>query len=339
MSWITSRSVVKRWPNWVAGGFLICGLALPTGAVDGVVEINQVLAIAGGVTAGDLPGFPVEINDSGSYMLTGNLTTVVVEGAVATTAVQVSANNVTIDLNGFVISGPTTCACGVPPTTTTCLSVGIGNGIAVDSDDVNGLVIFNGQVVGMPNVGVKAGPNARIFDLSVISNANTGVRTGGNSLFERVVSSCNGSFGIFLSGNGTLRAAVVSNNAESGILGGFGTVVMKSSARANGSSGILVASGGAIYDSTASDNGSAGMAAGSGGLLEGNTSTGNAGAGFFVGVDGLASSNKATGNVGEGFTLGAGTGYRGNVASGNSGGTVGGGVSLGPNLCNAVPCP
>ena len=40
-------------------------------AVDGVIEINQHRALAGGVTAGDTAGFPVTLSQRGSYRLTG----------------------------------------------------------------------------------------------------------------------------------------------------------------------------------------------------------------------------------------------------------------------------
>ncbi len=42
--------------------------------VDGVIEINQPRALAGGVTATDGAGFPVTLDHPGSYRLTGNLT-------------------------------------------------------------------------------------------------------------------------------------------------------------------------------------------------------------------------------------------------------------------------
>jgi len=47
------------------------GAARPLAAVDGVIEINQARALAGG--PGDEPGFPVTIYASGSYRLTSNL--------------------------------------------------------------------------------------------------------------------------------------------------------------------------------------------------------------------------------------------------------------------------
>ena len=44
--------------------------ALPALASDGVIEINQAKALAGGVTAFDGPGFPVTVTAPGSYILT-----------------------------------------------------------------------------------------------------------------------------------------------------------------------------------------------------------------------------------------------------------------------------
>ena len=45
---------------------------VPAFAADGVIEINQARAKAGGVTPGDTPLFPVTISQPGSYRLTGN---------------------------------------------------------------------------------------------------------------------------------------------------------------------------------------------------------------------------------------------------------------------------
>ncbi len=69
-------------------------------AVDGVVLIDQAKALAGNVTAGDAPGFPITITQSGSYRLDGNLTV-----PFGGTAIVITVSNVSIDLNGFTISG------------------------------------------------------------------------------------------------------------------------------------------------------------------------------------------------------------------------------------------
>jgi len=69
-------------------------------------------AAAGDVTPGDTPGLPLTISVAGSYRLTNNL----VQPDAATKVLLVTANNVTIDLGGFEISGPFTCP-GTPPAT------------------------------------------------------------------------------------------------------------------------------------------------------------------------------------------------------------------------------
>ena len=75
-------------------------------AVYGVIEINQARALAGNVTSGDTAGFPVTISQSGSYRLTGNLTV----PNTSVHAIQIIADNVPVDLNGFSIIGQTVCS-------------------------------------------------------------------------------------------------------------------------------------------------------------------------------------------------------------------------------------
>ncbi len=74
-------------------------------AVDGVVLIDHYHAMVGNITPGDAPGFQVTISQSGSYRLTGDLS--VPDGN--TTAIQITADFVTLDLNGFSIIGPAVC--------------------------------------------------------------------------------------------------------------------------------------------------------------------------------------------------------------------------------------
>ena len=81
------------------------GLSLatnPDSAKAAVVLITQEKAVAGNVTNGDEPGFPVTITTPGSYRLETNLR--VVSGSLAH-AIQVTASEVTLDLNGFRIEG------------------------------------------------------------------------------------------------------------------------------------------------------------------------------------------------------------------------------------------
>lgn len=153
---------------------------LTTGPVlgsDGVVEINQTRAEAGGVTPGDTPGFPVTIDTPGSYRLTSNLDvrgTAVPEN---TTGIEVTAVGVTIDLNGFAILGPVTCtANNAYPTTLSCSPTG-GSGTGIAGLDLTGATfqstrVRNGSIVGMGGPGVIA---LEVADLSVHSSGGIGI--------------------------------------------------------------------------------------------------------------------------------------------------------------------
>ena len=93
---------------------LFAGLVFSSNAVfAAVVMIDQRTALAGKVTAGDAAGFPVTISESGSYRLNSNL----VVTSPATTVIEITANDVTLDLAGFSIIGPNTWArCAWPMT-------------------------------------------------------------------------------------------------------------------------------------------------------------------------------------------------------------------------------
>ena len=73
-------------------------MTLTVQAADGVIEINQAIVEANG-------SFPDVISEPGSYMLAGNLTVPDED----TTAIEVQADHVTVDLNGFAIIGPVQC--------------------------------------------------------------------------------------------------------------------------------------------------------------------------------------------------------------------------------------
>src|SRR5689334_9768577 len=91
------------WRIRVVAGLAV--LACNLYAVDGVVLFNQASALAGNVTPGDAPGFPVTISVPGSYRLTGNIALTDLSANV----IEITADNVTIDLNGFSLIGPVVC--------------------------------------------------------------------------------------------------------------------------------------------------------------------------------------------------------------------------------------
>lgn len=107
-------------------------LVTPARAVDGVVLIDQNRALAGNVTPGDRPGYPVTISQPGSYRLASNLTP-----PLYLSALEVTAPNVTIDLNGFsLVAQPKPNQCcsdiAVLQTGTAAKGLTIANGGIVD---------------------------------------------------------------------------------------------------------------------------------------------------------------------------------------------------------------
>jgi len=284
----------------VFGCVLLLQLGASTAfAVDGVIEINQARAKAGGVTATDTPGFPVSIDKTGSYRLTGNLDVtggLTPADAATVTAIDVRAPNVTIDLNGFTISGPIHCT-GAPLTCDPAEPmvghpVFVGQGVAGNS--FQGTTVINGTVQGMGASGIQVGYLGRVERVRVFSNG------------------------------------------KSGIIADAFSVLSTNVARANGGSGIVCASRGCtLTGNTAGENAINGLT--SSGVASGNTALGNGqfgleGIGVFVG-------NEARGNqVGLALSASPPAGYTNNVLSNNTS-NVTGGINMGHNVCDAALCP
>jgi hypothetical protein len=256
MSYVTCRRMV-----------CVCALAAISNslyAVDGIILIDQNRALAGNVTPGDAPGFPVSISQSGSYRLSGNITV----PDVNTTAIQITADFVTLDLNGFSIVGPNVCT----PNPTTCSARGSGTGVLADDKTTGkgplGVRVLNGAVRGMGLDGISL--------------------KGQVSAVERVISHSNGDFGINVL-TGSVIDSVASVNNGTGIRA---PKVSGSTAEQNGNIGILafeLATG-----NVAVLNGGSGILIGScPSSIVGNTTVGNRGGGIVAGGSGCTLANNA----------------------------------------------
>jgi len=192
----------------VAGLFLLAAIR-PAAAVDGVIEINQSRALAGGITGGDFPGYPITINAPGSYRLTGNL-----QGALNNDAIDIVSDDVTLDLNGFTLTG--------------------GGGL-----------INDGIVIAAKNVEVRNGTIRGFTRNGIFTNINTqyirviGVAAIGNTIF-----------GIDLQGQGNIIDGCTVLNNGNGLRAFEGSLVINSIARANTNMGLTLV-GGAGYRSNA----------------------------------------------------------------------------------------
>ncbi len=140
--------------------------ATATFAADGAIEINQAKALAGFVTTGDIPGFPVDLTTPGRYVLTSNL-----DVPRAVDGLVIHVPGVTIDLNGLRISSTFNCGEGC----------GLGDGVGVVS--VDGKVkVMNGEVSGFAFGGVDLGPFSHVEGLLVSAIGGDAIALGGSSL-------------------------------------------------------------------------------------------------------------------------------------------------------------
>ncbi len=159
------------------------------------------------INAANTPGdadSTFRIAQSGSYYLTGNVT-----GAAGKIGIEVAANNVTIDLNGFTLQGVPGSLHGIAPTI-------VGSGLAVS----------NGHVTGWGDIGVAAiWGFAPIFELH-------------GSRFENLtVTSCQ--TGIRAGDGGLVKNCVVRSCVSTGMIGGKGSVFESCASVANGSNGYV----------------------------------------------------------------------------------------------------
>jgi hypothetical protein len=139
-------------------------LALQAQAVDGVILIDQAKSLAGGVTPGDEPGFPVTISQPGSYRLAGNLR--VPEGV---RGVVIGARHVTLDLNGFTLSGP---RCGPARCNTGGGTGSNGAGVHVEQPFAR---LVNGSIDAFNGSGVWAEASAHSLALDQMTLSRNGV--------------------------------------------------------------------------------------------------------------------------------------------------------------------
>jgi hypothetical protein len=228
-------------------GALAMGLVVPAWAVDGVIEINQASVKAAG-------GFPFVISKSGSYRLTSNLdvtdATARAGGSLAeqTTAIQITAADVTIDLNGFEIKGPTSCS-GAPAPSCSCTPSG-GTGRGIDGSATVGVAVMNGTIRGMGSWGVLLGRQSRVERVRVVGNGDEGI------MGAETVTNCtaDGNGGSGISSADTVLDSTANENCKDGIIAA--NTVVNCTARNNAANGI---EGKTTANCTAVSNGDIGI--------------------------------------------------------------------------------
>ena len=205
----------------LVAGFLVSGDAR---ASDGVIEINQASALAGGITVIDAPGFPITIATRGSYRLTSELNV-----PANTHGIEIQNDAVSIDLNGFTIFG------GGGAT---------GDGIR-SSFGTSGTRIENGSIRNMGHSGVSlSGRDSFVKEVAAIGNGWDGIRVSARATIRDCQAFENGNIGI-----SALQGLIHSNqsieNGATGISASQG-VISSNMANRNGGFGIAAGGGAAV---------------------------------------------------------------------------------------------
>lgn len=137
--------------------------------------------------------FPIVLGQPGSYKLAGNLTV-----PLGVNAIEVAASNVTIDLNGYTITGPVVCTGGY--WTMSCTTG--GKGIVQTDGNAMNTTVRNGTVRGF----------------------TTAIHLGNAALVEDVTVTANGSFGLIAQEGSLVRNVRATYNREAGMLVNHGVV-------------------------------------------------------------------------------------------------------------------
>lgn len=172
-------------------------------AVDGVVLINQATAATGLPGCGST-GFPMVICNPGSYRLSGDLSV-----PANLDGVLITASDVSLDLNGFTISGP---------------SVNVHTGVIAGSS-THRVTVSNGRVIGFANGVVLGGTSSIARQLTVDLIADIGIQVDGVGIVEDCSVNATGT-GIMLTG---LSGMALGNTVFTASSGSTGAIVFSSS--------------------------------------------------------------------------------------------------------------
>ncbi|MGH6646790.1 hypothetical protein [Aquabacterium sp.] len=230
--------------------FIAAALIASGSAAFAQAVINQNMAVAGNVTPGDTAGFPVTLSQPGSYKLTSNL--FVPEGSAG---VHITAANVTLDLNGFSIIGPSTCTRVSNTKVVTCPYTSSFAGVAV-AYNAAGALVRGGTVKGFQS-GVSSYASAIVEDITATFNMqgiSFSVSPGTSFRLSGINANYNSGNGIDAgSAIGTIERSQSNHNGGKGINAKQGSVTLFNvQAMENFGHGIDGGAGHAVY---ATDNG------------------------------------------------------------------------------------
>jgi hypothetical protein len=278
----------------IAGGIAIAGpLSPPAGPVAGSFKTLSEVEPRTPISS-----LPFTINTSGSYYLTANLT-----GALGQDGITVNADDVTIDLNGFTMTGAA------------------GQVSAVKSAQHTNLTVRNGGIKGWAASGLTLllCNQTTIDSLSIRNCPNLAVFTGHNATVRSCAVFNSGSITI---GDGGIVESCGMTDVTGGINTGNGAVVRGCAVRncTDGGGAIYTTDGSTVTDCTVTGGSTPGINVANGSTVTGCTVRGTSSTGFLIGGMCTVTNNTSTGNnpASAGFEInGSGNRIDGNLSVGN----------------------
>lgn len=203
-----------------------------------ILEAEPRTAISAVNTPGDADSM-YRINQPGSYYLTGNVT-----GVSGKHGIEITASGVTLDLNGFLLSG----------------GAGTLDGVVVLSSDGQGIRIRNGSIRFWGDCGIEfedlnGHPAAGVVsDIAAGNNTRVGILTNSHATVERCKADENGDDGISVLTGSRVTDCQASFNDGDGISTNSGCVVIGSTSSANAGRGFSLGLGNSVTGCTSYSN-------------------------------------------------------------------------------------
>lgn len=249
----------------------------PALASVGKLEINQ-QCVAVGCFPGDAPGFPVQLVEQGSYVLTGNLDSA--DAPVLQPVIQITAAFISLDLNGFTVLANSSADPGAIQINASYVEVKngvlsgtasagiVGNGSHLRLLDLRIVLIPGGPGIELGgydiqirnclvsgnggNGGILAlGLHVAVVGCTVTNNTQAGIRIGPRSLVADNVVSNNTGHGIDAGTSSTVRGNVVTSSGAYGINLEGDTLVIGNTVVSNGLGNIATCASCTIVDNEA----------------------------------------------------------------------------------------
>lgn len=257
----------------------------PSGPVQSTSRFGPRTVINEANTPGDADSLFM-ITQPGSYYLGGNVT-----GVSGMSGIEIAASNVSIDLNGFSLTGVPGSLDGIVVNPQTQRNITIKDGIVTswgqDGIDLGagGLLVTRIRVRDNGGWGIHANTNSVVTQCTVSLNGAGGILGAQNGLIQNCMLHLNGLAGV---GNGiqggsgfTVIGCQVSQSTGDGIhlVAGSGdgmaaVNVIACTSRRNGGIGIKLATSGLVTKCVANVNGGGGIQA-TNSLVRGNTAFDN----------------------------------------------------------------